>query len=133
LDVIREISECVEFNAAMASVELSKRFGSFEAFEHSEWKNGNRIENFKKWQSGNYNWDELQSAINEFGIRNSQLTSPAPNTSTSIYMDSSASILPVYNAFFSEDNKNGKLVVVAKFLKENPIGYGKTFPKHSAT
>lgn len=55
------------------------------------------------------------------------------NTSTSIYMDSSASILPVYDSFFSEDNKNGKLVVVAKFLKDNPIAYGKTFPKHTAT
>lgn len=55
------------------------------------------------------------------------------NTSTSIYMDSSASVLPVYEAFFSEDNKNGKMVVAAKFLKDNPIGYAKTFHKHSAT
>ena len=48
-------------------------------------------------------------------------------------MDSSASVLPIYNAFFSEDNKNGKLVVVAKFLKDNPLSYGKTFSKHTAT
>jgi ribonucleoside-diphosphate reductase alpha chain len=47
-------------------------------------------------------------------------------------MDSSASVLPVYDAFFSEDNKNGKLVVVAKYLKDNPLAYGKTFPKHTA-
>lgn len=133
LDYIREIAECVEFNAAMASVELAKRFGSFEAFEHSEWKNGNRVAHFVEHASGKYDWAALQAAIDEFGMRNSQLTSPAPNTSTSIYMDSSASVLPVYDAFFSEDNKNGKLVVVAKFLKENPLGYGKTFPKHSAT
>ncbi len=48
-------------------------------------------------------------------------------------MDSSASVLPVYEAFFSEDNKNGKMVVAAKFLKDNPIGYATTFHKHSAT
>lgn len=54
------------------------------------------------------------------------------NTSTSIYMDSSASVLPVYEAFFSEDNKNGKMVVAAKFLKDNPMGYAKTFSKHTA-
>lgn len=54
------------------------------------------------------------------------------NTSTSIYMDSSASVLPVYDSFFKEDNKNGSIPVAAKFLKENPIGYGKTFPKHTA-
>ncbi len=133
LDYIREIAECVEFHAVMASVELAKRFGSFDAFEKSEWKNGNRIAHFQKHQSGNYDWAAAQAAIDEFGMRNSQLTSPAPNTSTSIYMDSSASVLPVYDAFFSEDNKNGKMVVVAKFLKDNPLGYGKTFPKHTAT
>jgi len=133
LDVIREIAECVEFNAAMESVDLARRFGPFEAFEHSEWRNGNRVNHFRQWESGKYDWAALQDGINQHGIRNSQLTSPAPNTSTSIYMDSSASVLPVYDAFFSEDNKNGKLVVVAKYLKQNPIGYGKTFPKHSAT
>jgi len=133
LDYIREIAECIEYNAVASSVELSKRFGSFDAFEKSEWKNGNRLAKFKEFGSGNYDWDALQEQINLYGIRNSQLTSPAPNTSTSIYMDSSASVLPVYNAFFSEDNKNGKLVVVAKYLKENPLAYSKTFPKHTAT
>lgn len=133
LDYIREIAECVEYNAALASVDLSLRFGPFEAFEYSEWKNGNRVAKFTKHGSGKYDWDHLQKMIDAHGIRNSQLTSPAPNTSTSIYMDSSASILPVYDAFFSEDNKNGKLVVVAKYLKENPLAYGKTFSRHTAT
>ena len=133
LDYIREIAECVEYHAALASVELAKRFGSFDAFDKSEWKNGNRVAKFAEHASGKYDWNFLQEQINQFGMRNSQLTSPAPNTSTSIYMDSSASVLPVYDAFFSEDNKNGKLVVVAKFLKDNPLAYGKTFSKHTAT
>lgn len=131
LDYIREIAECIEYNAVLASVELAKRFGSFDAFDKSEWKNGNRIAAFKQHASGKYDWDHAQQLIDAHGLRNSQLTSPAPNTSTSIYMDSSASVLPVYDAFFSEDNKNGKLVVAAKYLKENPLSYGKTFSKHS--
>jgi ribonucleoside-diphosphate reductase alpha chain len=133
LDYIREIAECVEYHAALQSVELARRFGTFAAYDNSEWKNGNRVAQFAQHASGKYDWAALQELINQFGIRNSQLTSPAPNTSTSIYMDSSASVLPVYDAFFSEDNKNGKLVVAAKFLKDNPLGYGKTFPKHTAT
>lgn len=133
LDYIREIAECVEYHAALASTELAARFGSFEAFEHSEWKNGNRVAQFAQHASGNYDWNYLQEQINARGMRNSQLTSPAPNTSTSIYMDSSASVLPVYDAFFSDDNKNGRMVVIAKFLKENPLAYGKTFSKHTAT
>ncbi len=133
LDYIRDIAECVEYHAVKSSVELAKTFGSFDAFEHSEWKNGNRIRSFIEHASGKYDWAALQADIDQYGLRNSQLTSPAPNTSTSIYMDSSASILPVYDAFFSEDNKNGKLVVAAKFLKSNPISYAKTFSKHTAT
>jgi ribonucleoside-diphosphate reductase alpha chain len=132
LDYIREIAECIEYHAALSSVELSKRFGSFGAYENSDWKNGERVAKFALYSSGKYDWKHLQEQIDLYGIRNSQLTSPAPNTSTSIYMDSSASVLPVYESFFTEDNKNGKLVVVAKYLKENPIGYGKTFPKHTA-
>lgn len=133
LEVIREIAECVEYNAILSSIELAKRFGSFDAFEHSEWKNGNRVQKFTEHSSGKYNWQNVQALIDQYGIRNSQLTSPAPNTSTSIYMDSSAGISPVYDAFFAEDNKNGKLVVAAKYLKENPLSYSKTFAKHSAT
>jgi ribonucleoside-diphosphate reductase alpha chain len=132
LSYIRQISECIEYNAVKQSIELSRQFGPFQAYEDSEWKNGNMISNFKNHASGKWDWDTLQKEMDRFGIRNSQLTSPAPNTSTSIYMDSSASVLPVYNAFFAEDNKNGRLVVVAKYLKQNPLAYGKTFSKHSA-
>jgi len=133
LDVIKDLSECIQYNAVLASVELAKVYGSFEAFPDSTWANGERIEEFKKYASGKYDWDYVQEQIDLYGMKNSQLTSPAPTTSTSIYQDASASILPVYSAFFSEDNKNGSMLVSARFLKENPMGYGKTFAKHSAT
>ncbi|MDV7397746.1 hypothetical protein RZS08_40475, partial [Arthrospira platensis SPKY1] len=70
--------------------------------------------------------------IDLYGIYNSQLTSPAPTTTTSISQDASASVLPIYSAFFSEDNKTGSMKVSAKFLKDNPIGYAKTQAKFSA-
>lgn len=133
LDLIREISECIEYNAALESVELSKEYGTFEAYTGSKWNTGEMIELFKSYSSGKYDWNKLQSLINQYGIRNSQLTSPAPTTSTSIYQDCSASVLPVYSAFFAEDNSNGTLVVAAKYLDRNPLAYGKTFSKHKAT
>jgi ribonucleoside-diphosphate reductase alpha chain len=67
--------------------------------------------------------------IDKHGIRNSQLTSPAPTTSTSIYQDASATFLPVYSAFFSEDNSTGSVKVASKYLALNPLGYGKTQTK----
>lgn len=132
LETIRDISECIEYNAALESVELSKNSGSFGAFKTSKWANGDMTKLFGS-HGGKLDWDYLQSQIDLYGIRNSQLTSPAPTTSTSVYQDCSASILPIYSAFFSEDNKNGSLLVSAKFLSVNPLGYGKTFSKHSAT
>ena len=87
---------------------------------------------FKSLGCGKYDWDYLQSQIDKYGMYNSQLTSPAPTTSTSISQDASASLLPIYSAFFSENNKTGSMKVCAKFLKENPVGYGKTQAKFSA-
>ena len=132
LKTIRDIAECIEFNAVVESVDLSRRFGAFQAFSESRWANGEMIARFEKHTSGNYDWSVIQASIDEYGMRNSQLTSPAPTTSTSIYQDCSASVLPIYSAFFSDDNKNGSLLVAAKFLAENPLAYGKTFSKHTA-
>lgn len=132
VDVIKDLAECIEFNAAWESTVMAEELGyTFDAFPHSEWANGNMVKRFKKHASGKWDWDALQERIDKYGILNSQLTSPAPTTSTSIYQDSSATVLPVYSAFFSEDNKNGSLLVGAKFLKDNPIAYAKTFAKHT--
>lgn len=130
--LLSEIFECIQFNAASESVELAKELGVFEAFEVSEWKNGNMTSRYKSKSCGKYDWDKLQEGIDKYGIHNSQLTSPAPTTSTSIYQDASASILPTYSAFFSEKNKNGALKVSSRFLAENPLAYGKVQSKYSA-
>jgi ribonucleoside-diphosphate reductase alpha chain len=132
LDLIREISECIEYNAAIESTKLAKEHGSFEAYDISAWKTGEMVDKFKKHASGKYDWDFLQALINQYGMRNSQLTSPAPTTSTAIYQDASASVLPVYDAFFTDDNSSGSLITTARYLDINPLCYGKNFAKHTA-
>lgn len=133
LDYIREIAECVEYNAVLQSAEQAKLLGSFGNFKNSMWKSGELIAKFNcSTTNVKYDWNFAQTQIDQYGMRNSQLTSPAPTTSTSIYQDCSASVLPAYSAFFSEDNKQGKLLVASKFLKENPLAYGKTFSKFDA-
>lgn len=133
LDTIERISECIEYNAALESTILAKEYGTFDAFEGSMWQTGEMTRMFKSHSTGKYDWDYLQSQIDLYGIRNSQLTSPAPTTSTSIYQDCTASILPTYDAFFSDDNSNGDLLIAAKYLAQNPVGYGKTLTKFKAT
>lgn len=132
LDHIQNIFECIEFNAAIQSSELAKKRGSFGAFVDSGWASGEMTRKFKSRSLGLYDWDSLQEKINIYGMLNSQLTSPAPTTTTSIYQDASSSVLPIFASFFSEDNKNGSLKVSARYLKENPLGYGKTQSKFKA-
>ena len=131
-ELISEIFECIEYNAALQSVELAKDKGWFGAFQYSGWKDGSMTSRFKQHGCGKYDWDSLQAQIDIHGICNSQLTSPAPTTSTSISQDASASVLPIYSPFFSEDNKTGSIKVAARYLKDNPLGYGKTQIKFSA-
>ncbi len=133
LNVIQEISEIIELNCARESVELSKKYGPFGAFKDSTWYSGEQTAYFRdNSECRQKEWEDLQLDINTHGIRHSQLTSPAPTTSTSIYQEASATFLPIYKAFFSESNKNGDLLVAAKYLKENPLGYGKSLEKFDA-
>jgi len=132
LKAIRNLSEIIEYNAVLESIELAKEFGPFEAFEYSDWHNGSQVEYFKSHSQDKEKWDKVQALINEHGMRHSQLTSPAPTTSTSIYQEASASFLPVYEKFFSEDNKNGTMAVAAKYLKEYPEGYLRNLNEYDA-
>lgn len=122
-EIAKEIAECVQWNAVCESALLAQKYGSFEAFEHSEWKNGNMIRHYKEHTTGLYDWDYAQSLIDKYGMCNSQLTSPAPTTSTSIFQDASPSFLPLFDAYYTEDNKTGIMPVAAKFLDLNPLGY----------
>lgn len=132
IESISDIAECIEYNAVLESIEVAKELGSFEAFEFSKWKSGEMTQLFASKGNGKYDWKYAQGEIDKYGIHNSQLTSPAPTTTTSIYQDASATFQPVFKAFFSEDNKNGTLKVAAKYLSENPLGYGKTQSKFAA-
>lgn len=82
---------------------------------------------FKQRSVTDLDWNLLHEECKKYGIRNSQLTSPAPNTSTSVFMDAGAGVQPVYSHFFREDNDNGKYPISCMHLKENPSAYMRSF------
>lgn len=127
--MITELHELIEYGCVMESIELAKERGAYPAFEGSEWHNGNMIARFKSNSVADVDWDAAQAGIDQYGIFNSQMTSPAPNTSTSIFMDAAAGEQPVYAPFFMEDNTTGTFPVVAMHMKLNPICYSRTYPK----
>ena len=129
IDFANKVSEMIEWGCVNESINLAKERGAYPAFFGSEWDNGNRVNDFIKNSTSAFDWKGVQEKIAEFGIRNSQLTSPAPNTSTSIFMDAAAGIMPVYSAFFYEDNRDGLVPVSSMYLKENPLSYARDVTK----
>lgn len=131
LDFIKATFEHVMYGCIEESIELARERGAYPAFEGSDWQTGAMIDKFAANSVTDLNWNNLQEDIDQFGIFNSQLTSPAPNTSTSLFMDSSAGVMPVYSAFYYDDNAVGATPVPAMYLNEYPLAYAKNQVKHN--
>lgn len=127
IEFASDLLENIQYGCVKESVRLAKERGKYPAYAGSEWDNGNKMKAYK--EKGKLDWEALEDQMNLFGIRNSQMTSPAPNTSTSIFMDAAAGIMPVYSAFFYEENRDGIVPVTSMYLKENPISYSKDVTK----
>lgn len=131
LDFISKTFEHAMYGAIVESIILAKERGSYPAFKGSEWENGNMIKKFAQNSTTQLDWGLLQKEIDLFGIYNSQLTSPAPNTSTSLFMDAVAGVFPTYAGFFYDDNITGQTPVSCMYLGKNPLGYAKSQNMHN--
>ena len=125
--ITKNLFERYSFYCIEASVELAKKFGSFGAFEKSEWAKGNLLGRPLVWFLENTEdsekWLELSNKVKEHGIRHSQLMAVAPNTSTSLLQGCTASILPPYNLFFYDSNAKGKYPIVPPYYNEESKWY----------
>ena len=122
-----KVAEYIEYGCVKKSIELAKEFGAYPAFSGSAWDTGEMFDKFISRSVTDLDWGMLKEMCSIYGIRNSQLTSPAPNTSTSVFMDAAAGVPPVYSHFFREDNDNGKYPISCMYLKENPAAYMRSF------
>lgn len=131
LDEITKLAELIEYGCVEQSIELAEQRGKYPAFDGSLWDTGELFDRFESNSVTELDWAKLRNECKKHGIRNSQLTSPAPNTSTSVFMDAAAGVQPVYAAFFIEDNKVGKFPVSGMHMKENPLEYERTFARQN--
>lgn len=128
-----EVAERIQFGCVSESIKLAKERGAYPLFTGSEWDNGNMFSNYiNNSVCPDLDWQKQLTECQKYGIRNSQLTSPAPNTSTSLFMDAAAGATPVYGAFFYEDNSTGKTPVSGMFLQSNPLSYSRTIGTYKA-
>lgn len=126
-DFITEVCERIQFGAVRESIKMAKEYTPYPKFKGSRWDVGDIFDEYHKNSvCPDLDWLYLKSECAKYGIYNSQLTSPAPNTSTSIFMMASAGFMPHYAEYFYEDNKDGKTPVSAMYLRENPIFYAQS-------
>ena len=124
LDFITEVAERIQFGFVRESIKLAKERGAYPKFKGSRWDVGDIFDEYHKNSvCPDLDWLELKRMCKLYGIYSSQGTSPAPNTSTSLFMMAAAGFMPHYAEYFYEDNKDGKTPVSSMYLNENPIFY----------
>ena len=124
LEFITEVAERIQYGCISESINMAKEYSEYPKFKGSRWDIGDIFDEYHANSvCKDLDWLRLKAECKQWGIYNSQMTSPAPNTSTSLFMMASAGFMPHYAEYFYEDNKNGKTPVSSMYLKENPIFY----------
>lgn len=144
IDEINNIFEKIALYSIKASALLAKERGVYEAFKGSKWDRGLFYGKDSEWYRKNSKfkeeWAEAFYLVESYGLRNGELTAIAPNTSTSLLMGSTASVIPTFSRFFIEKNQRGAIPRTVKYLKDrawfypefknvNPITYVKIMAK----
>ena len=111
-----ELYENIAYLTIKNSMELSKEKGSYPAFENSTWSNGTYFAN-KGYTSND--WISLQEEVKENGIRNGYLMAVAPNSTTAMIAGSTASIDPIFKAFYNEEKGDFKIPKTAPGLNHH--------------
>lgn len=119
---VDELFERFALYTIRASIDIAREKGTFEAYKGSDWDKEIILGKDKAWfkNHGKHanQWMEIFDNLKQFGIRNSQLTAIAPNTSSSLLQGCTASILPVYSKFFIDNHGSGSIPNCPPFIKE---------------
>jgi ribonucleoside-diphosphate reductase alpha chain len=112
--------ERINYLAIQASMRLAEEKGRYSTFLGSDWQTG---EYFRARGYDSPAWQELAAQVSVHGLRNGWLLAVAPNMSTAQIAGSSASIDPVYGAFYYEEKKDFRRPVAAPGLSLETYAY----------
>ena len=129
-ELIKNVFGRVAFYSMYASALLAKERGKAPKFDETRWKDGILLGRY-------FIDDELEDIFNvphsdvkefreifkKYGIRNTMLLNCPPNTSTSIYAGTTASIFPPFNLIQTEKQSTGVYIVFPKYIQEGLFFY----------
>ncbi len=130
-DETDRLFELYSYHTFKASNLLAKERWTYWVYEWSEWskwiilwKDENLFkQNSKMWDK----WSKLIWKIKQDWMRFAYHLAPAPNTSTSLVVWTTASILPIYKKYFVETNAIAPSVNVAPNLTQENFWYYKEY------
>jgi ribonucleoside-diphosphate reductase alpha chain len=115
--------EAIAYAGIDESSNLAKERGSYAHFEKSSWSKGIFFGRNFKWFNEHSTmpkqWKALRKKVKTQGMRNGGLFAIAPNTSTSLMMGATASVLPIYKKFFVDKASNGAVPIAPPFLNKD--------------
>ncbi|MGJ7036416.1 ribonucleoside-diphosphate reductase alpha chain [Anoxybacillus eryuanensis] len=118
-----QLFEKIAYLTIQASMELAKEKGVYPAFKGSDWHTGAYFELRDYHSHDDLDWDGLKQQVMKHGIRNGYLMAPAPNASTSVLANGTASCDPVFNRLYFEEKKNYKIPVTVPDLSPKTYWY----------
>jgi ribonucleoside-diphosphate reductase alpha chain len=122
--------ECAEFvshETINESCELAEKYGSCEAFEFSEWKNGMMPFDFSACEgSSRLDWDALRSKVTNNGLRNAYLNAFSPTRKIARLLGCYPELSPATkNVFTKRLDDNYEMMIISpelvKILKKSGV------------
>ena len=119
----KDIFETIYYAAMEASMELSKKEGTYESYKGSPVSKS--IFQFDMWgitpDSGRWDWTKLKQKVKKHGVRNSLLLAPMPTASTSQILGNNECFEPYTSNLYTRRVLSGEFIVVNKHLLNDLI------------
>lgn len=130
-EYVDKLFEKYSYHTLLASNILAQTRGSYSLFEWSDWSKwklfGKDSDWFQQHGSLKNEWKVLIESIKKYWVRFGYHLSPAPNTSTSLVVGTTAWLLPIYKKYFVETNSIAPSVNVAPNLNKENMRYYKEY------
>ena len=130
-DETDRLFELYSYYTLVSSNKLAKERWTYEVYEWSEWSKWILLWKDENWFKNNSKmsdeWSQLIKNIKQDWMRFAYHLAPAPNTSTSLVVGTTASILPIYKKYFVETNAIAPSVNVAPNLTQENFWYYKEY------
>lgn len=135
LDELEKLQEQIAYYCYNASIELAKEKGAYPMFEYANYDKlfGKTGEELNAASLNGFDWIEVINRIKKYGIRNMLLLATAPNTSSGLVQNATASFLPPHSKFNVQTLAKISVPVVPKYLKTRGWYYKSKFHYNPVT